>query len=86
MESSLWIIFTSVISGNEALVGRGVVGEGATDELLIEGALDLAGHLVLDVVDDGVEVARVAVVCPLIRAIEVTWSFIKKKGFHFSSQ
>jgi hypothetical protein len=74
---------TSIIAGNEALVGRGVVGEGATNELLVKGALDLAGHLVFDVVDDGVEVARVPVVSPLIRAVEVTLNFISHVTTYF---
>ena len=63
---------TSVIAGYEALVGRCVVGEGPAHELVVEGALDLAGDLILDVVHDRVKVPRVAVVRPLVGAVQVT--------------
>ena len=59
---------TGVVAADEALPRRGVVGEGAADEVLVEGALHLAVDLVLDVVDHGVEVPRIRVVGPLVRA------------------
>ena len=62
---------TSVVTGDEALLGGRVEGEGPADELLVEGALDLARNLVADVVDDGVEVARVRVVRSLVGAFQV---------------
>ena len=62
------ISLTGVVTADEALPRRGVVGEGAADEVLVEGALHLAVDLVLDVVDHRVEVPRVRVVGPLVRA------------------
>jgi hypothetical protein len=62
---------TSIISGNEALVSRCIVGKSPADELLVECALDLAGDLVLDVVDDRVQVARVPVIRSLIRTVQI---------------
>ena len=62
------LLRTGVVAADEALPRRRVVGEGAADKVLVEGALHLAVDLVLDVVDDGVEVPRVGVVCPLVRA------------------
>ena len=66
------ISLTSVVAADEALPRRGVVGEGAADEVLVEGALHLAVDLVLDVVDHRVEVPRVCVVGPLVRARKLT--------------
>ena len=61
--------FTLVVSWKEALVSWRVVCERPADKLVVKGALDLAGDFVLDVVHDGVQVARVAVVCPLVGAV-----------------
>ena len=66
-----FLFLTLVVSGDEALLGRRVPRERSADEVLVEGALDLARHVGHDVVEHGVQVARVRVVRALIRARQV---------------
>lgn len=64
---------TSVISRYKTLIGWSIVWEGPTHELLVEGTLDLAGNLIVDVVHYGVQVAWIGIVGALVGAIEVTF-------------
>ena len=60
-----------VIAGDKTLARARVEGEAATREVFKERALTLARDLVRHLGHDRVQVARIRVICPLVRTIEL---------------
>ena len=60
-----------VVTGYEALARARVEGEAPAGEVFVESALLLTGDIVCDPTDDGVEVARVGVVSPLVGTVKL---------------
>ena len=62
-----------IISTDKTLQSGWIKGERPTHERLIKGALNFASHFIFNVVDYGIQIARVSVVRPFVGTRQIAW-------------